>query len=68
MPVERLPVVQAIHQMQDGAMMFGTPKGIYILAGSNSHWMTTRDGLATDDVRVIVEDAGEARGLADMAA
>ena len=56
MPEETLPVIQVIHQMQDGAMMLGTPKGIYILAGSNSRWMTTHDGLACDDVRVILED------------
>jgi signal transduction histidine kinase/ligand-binding sensor domain-containing protein len=56
MPEEELPVVQVIHQMKDGAMMLGTPKGIYILAGPNSRWMTTHDGLASDDVRVILED------------
>ena len=56
MPEETLPVVQVIHQMQDGAMMLGTPKGIYILAGSHSRWITTPDGLACDDVRVILED------------
>jgi signal transduction histidine kinase/ligand-binding sensor domain-containing protein len=55
-PEEKLPVVQVIHPMGDGAMMLGTPKGIYLLAGSNSRWMTTRDGLASDDVRVILED------------
>ena len=44
--------------MQNGAMMFGTPKGIYVLDGSNSRWMTMHDGLATDDVRVILEDRG----------
>ena len=55
-PEDNLPVIQAIHQMPDGAMMLGTPKGIYILAGSKSRWMTTHDGLATDDVRVILED------------
>jgi signal transduction histidine kinase/ligand-binding sensor domain-containing protein len=56
MPVQDLPVVQVIHPMKDGGMMFGTPKGIYIRAGSNSRWMTRSDGLTTDDVRVIVED------------
>jgi signal transduction histidine kinase/ligand-binding sensor domain-containing protein len=55
-PEEKLPVVQVIHPMGDGAMMLGTPKGIYLLAGSNSRWMTKRDGLASDDVRVILED------------
>ena len=56
MPEADVPVVQVIHQMQDGALMFGTPKGIYLLHGSDSRWMTTHDGLATDDVRVILED------------
>ena len=55
-PEGNLPVVQVIHQMQDGGIMLGTPKGIYILAGSNSRWMTAHDGLACDDVRVILED------------
>jgi signal transduction histidine kinase len=56
MPEGALPVIQVIHPMQDGAMMLGTPRGVYLLAGSHSHWMTTHDGLACDDVRVIVED------------
>ena len=56
LPEAKLPVVQVIHQTPDGAMMLGTPKGVYILAGPNSRWMTTHDGLATDDVRVILED------------
>ena len=54
MPEGTLPVIQVIHQMQDGAMMLGTPKGIYILAGTNSRWLTRHDGLASDDVRVIL--------------
>jgi signal transduction histidine kinase len=45
-----------IHQTGEGTMMLGTPKGIYVLAGANSHWLTVRDGLAADDVRVILED------------
>ena len=56
MPEEKFPVIQVIHQMQDGAMMLGTPKGIYILSGANSRWLTAHDGLASDDVRVILED------------
>jgi signal transduction histidine kinase/ligand-binding sensor domain-containing protein len=56
LPKERLPAVQVIHQMPDGAMLFGTPNGIYVLDGSKSHWLTTKDGLATDDARVIIED------------
>ncbi len=57
MPQEKLPAIQVIHQVQDGAMMLGTPNGIYILAGSNSRWLTSHDGLASDDVRVILEDS-----------
>jgi signal transduction histidine kinase/ligand-binding sensor domain-containing protein len=56
LPKERLPVVLAIHQNRDGAMSLGTPNGIYVVDGSNPHWLTTKDGLATNDVRVIVED------------
>jgi signal transduction histidine kinase/ligand-binding sensor domain-containing protein len=48
--------VQVIHQARDGAMLLGTPKGLYVLNGPASHWVTTKDGLATDDVRVILED------------
>jgi signal transduction histidine kinase/ligand-binding sensor domain-containing protein len=53
---EKFPVVQVIHPMHDSAMMLGTPKGIYVLDGPHSRWMTTHDGLASDDVRVILED------------
>jgi signal transduction histidine kinase len=48
--------VQVIHQAPDGAMLLGTPKGLYVLNGPGSHWVTAKDGLATDDVRVILED------------
>lgn len=56
-PKEKLPDIQVIHQMRDGSMMLGTPKGIYLLAGANSHWLTTHDGLASDDARAIFEDS-----------
>jgi signal transduction histidine kinase len=36
--------------------MLGTPRGIYLLKGSDSHWMTSKDGLAIDDTRVIIGD------------
>jgi len=58
LPDQRLPVIQVIQPMRDGSMMLGTPRGMYILDGSRSRWITTRDGLATDDVRVILEDRG----------
>lgn len=56
LPKASLPVVQVIYQTPEGVMLLGTPKGLYVLDGTNPHWMTTHDGLATDDVRVIVGD------------
>jgi signal transduction histidine kinase/ligand-binding sensor domain-containing protein len=56
LPKEKLPVIQVIHQVPSGAMFLGTPNGVYILDGSNSRWLTTKSGLATDDTRVIIED------------
>jgi signal transduction histidine kinase/ligand-binding sensor domain-containing protein len=56
LPKEPLPAVQVIYQTPAGVMLFGTPRGLYVLDKSNPHWMTTRDGLASDDVRVIVGD------------
>lgn len=52
----QLPTVMVIHQRPDGSMFFGTPDGTYVLDGLRSHWLTGKDGLATDDARVIVED------------
>ena len=51
-----MPVAQVIFPASDGRMFFGTPNGLYVLDGERSRWMTTRDGLASDDVRVIVSD------------
>jgi ligand-binding sensor domain-containing protein len=56
LPREKLPVVQVIHQAPGSAIFLGTPNGIYILDGSNSGWLTSKNGLAADDVRVIIED------------
>jgi len=47
---------QVIFQTVEGAMLLGTPKGLYVLDGENSHWLTTHNGLAGDDVRVIISD------------
>ena len=59
-PKLTLPVslasVQVIHERDDGAMLFGTPHGLYIADGPRSRWLTTKDGLASDDVRVIITD------------
>lgn len=49
-------VAQAIYQAPDGAMLLGTPHGLYIVSGSTSRHMTSEDGLASDDVRVIITD------------
>ena len=56
LPKEKLPAVMVIHQRPDGVMLIGTPNGIYVLDGANSRWLTAKDGLATDDVRVIIDD------------
>ena len=56
LPEGGIPAAQVIHQMPEGAMMLGTPKGIFILNAKKSHWLTMQDGLATDDTRVIIED------------
>jgi signal transduction histidine kinase/ligand-binding sensor domain-containing protein len=56
LPSEKMPAVQAIHQALDGAMLLGTSKGLYVVEGAKSRWITLSDGLATDDVRVIVTD------------
>jgi signal transduction histidine kinase/ligand-binding sensor domain-containing protein len=56
LPKEKLPAVQVIHQAANGEMMLGSSSGIYVIAGENSRWITERDGLATNDARVIIED------------
>ncbi len=56
LPEGSIPAAQVIHQRPDGAMMLGTPKGIFVLNAEKSHWLTIQDGLATDDTRVIIED------------
>jgi signal transduction histidine kinase/ligand-binding sensor domain-containing protein len=49
-------VAQAIEQGPDGSMLFGTGQGLTIVKDGISRTLTMRDGLATDDVRVIVRD------------
>ena len=53
---DKADVAQVIYQAPDGAMLFGTPHGLDIVRGSTLRHLTTADGLATDDVRVIVPD------------
>ncbi len=48
--------IQVTHQAPDGAMLFGTPQGLIMVSKANARHLTTQDGLATDDVRVILTD------------
>ena len=48
-------VVRAIHQDRAGAIWFGTQHGLVRHQDGASTLLTTRDGLAANDVRVIVE-------------
>ena len=48
--------VAAIHHAGDGAMWFGTNHGLVRYANGAARTYTTEDGLAGDDVRVIIED------------
>ena len=52
--------VAAIHQARDGAMWFGTTHGLVRYADGVARTYTTADGLAGDDVRVII-DGGAGR-------
>jgi len=54
----QMPNAQVIFQTVEGAMLLGTPNGLYVLDGENSRWLTTHNGLAADDVRVIISDHG----------
>ena len=45
-----------IHQAPDGAMLFGTERGLTVSDGKAKRHLTTLDGLASNDVRVIVTD------------
>jgi signal transduction histidine kinase/ligand-binding sensor domain-containing protein len=56
LPQQDMPAVQAMYQTAAGDMLLGSSKGIYVVAGSNSHWMTIKDGLATYDTRAMIED------------
>ena len=50
------PVAQVIHQAPDGTMLFGTPHGLYLVSGTNWRHLTPTEGLASEDVRVIITD------------
>jgi signal transduction histidine kinase/streptogramin lyase len=47
-------VIRAIHQDPDGVMWFGTGDGLIRLEKEQWRELTKKDGLATDDVRVIL--------------
>ena len=48
--------VWAIHQDRSGALWFATDKGLAVNEGEAVRLYTTKDGLAGDDVKVILED------------
>lgn len=58
--LEQVTFVKAIHQDRHGAMWFGTANRLVRYAGGTLTSYTTRDGLAGNDVQVIVESAGGA--------
>ncbi|SEB50520.1 ligand-binding sensor domain-containing protein [Terriglobus roseus] len=47
---------QVIHQAPDGAMLFGTGDGLTVTRDHVNHQLTVKDGLTTNDVRVILTD------------
>ena len=71
--LEQITFVKAIHQDRQGAMWFGTAGKLVRFAAGTLTSYTTRDGLAGNDVQVIVEGAdgaiwlGGARGLTRFA-
>jgi signal transduction histidine kinase/ligand-binding sensor domain-containing protein len=48
-------VVTAIHQDRAGALWFGTLRGLVRYQDGAATFLTARDGLASDNVRVIIE-------------
>ncbi|MGH7176570.1 MAG: ligand-binding sensor domain-containing protein, partial [Tepidisphaeraceae bacterium] len=50
-------LVSAIHEDRAGALWFGTTRGLARYQAGVSTIYTEKDGLAGDDVRVIIEDA-----------
>jgi signal transduction histidine kinase/ligand-binding sensor domain-containing protein len=51
------PFVWVIHQSSDGRMWFGTDRGLFSYNDGKLVKFNTRDGLAGDDVKAIVEDS-----------
>jgi signal transduction histidine kinase/ligand-binding sensor domain-containing protein len=54
-----MPAVQAICLAKDGRTFLATARGVYILNGEKSRWLTRKDGLAGDDVHVIVQTSDD---------
>jgi signal transduction histidine kinase len=55
-PDLKIPAIQAIYQSDAGALLLGTAQGVYVINGSSVSVMKSRDGLASDDARVIIKD------------
>lgn len=53
--VPRDAVVQVMRTGRDGTMWYGSSQGLLSVRGGMEKLMTKRDGLATDDVRAILE-------------
>lgn len=56
--LENLGIVKAIHQDRHGVMWFGTQDKLVRVTEGNVISYTTEDGLAGNDVQVIIEGAG----------
>ena len=52
-------LVAAIHQDRDGAMWFGTTRGLVRYGEGRARTYTTADGLAGDDVRVVIDGGAQ---------
>ena len=50
-------VIQVIHLGKNGTMWFGTSKGLVSYTNGVNKILSKKDGLATDDVRAILEDS-----------
>jgi signal transduction histidine kinase len=52
----RLTGILSIEQTRDGALWFGTSKGVYRVEGGKTTVFTTADGLSNNTIRDILED------------
>jgi signal transduction histidine kinase/ligand-binding sensor domain-containing protein len=64
--------VRAIHKGRDGAVWFGNTEGLFRLKDGQWSHFSRKDGLVSDDVRVIIDDGSDGlwiggyHGLCDM--